>query len=116
MCLNKKVLIGVGLVAAGVVLFAPQLISAALPLLLVAICPLSMLLMMKGMSGMGQSHGQSKTAQAGDAASGQAAPAMAAPGGGSADPSTAELQDKLRALQAQQVALEDQLRAHQSAR
>ncbi len=51
MCLNKKVL--TGLAVAGLVIFAfvPNLIDAALPLLLVAACPLSMLVMMRGMSG-----------------------------------------------------------------
>ncbi len=51
MCFNKKVVIG--LVAAGVVLYlvAPGAIGAALPLLLLAICPLSMFVMMRAMSG-----------------------------------------------------------------
>ena len=46
MCLNPKVL--AGLVVAGVAtyLIAPNLIAASLPILLVAACPLSMLLMM----------------------------------------------------------------------
>ena len=49
MCLNPKVL--AGLVVAGVAtyLIAPNLIAASLPILLVAACPLSMLLMMWGM-------------------------------------------------------------------
>jgi hypothetical protein len=49
MCLNPKVL--AGLVVAGVAIysFAPNLIAAALPILLLAACPLSMLLMMWGM-------------------------------------------------------------------
>ncbi len=51
MCINKKVVIG--LVGAGVVLYlvAPGAIGAALPLLLLAICPLSMFVMMRAMSG-----------------------------------------------------------------
>ncbi len=51
MCINKKVVIG--LVAAGVVLYlvAPGAIGAAAPLLILAICPLSMIVMMRAMSG-----------------------------------------------------------------
>jgi hypothetical protein len=51
MCINKKVVIG--LAGAGVVLYlvAPGAIGAALPLLLLAICPLSMIVMMRAMSG-----------------------------------------------------------------
>lgn len=40
-CLNKKVLAGVAIAAAAVYLLAPGLIGAALPVLVVAICPLS---------------------------------------------------------------------------
>jgi hypothetical protein len=49
MCLNPKVL--AGLVAVGVVIYliGPNLIAAALPILLLAACPLSMLLMMWSM-------------------------------------------------------------------
>ncbi|MGH9119885.1 MAG: DUF2933 domain-containing protein [Acidimicrobiales bacterium] len=50
MCLNRKVLLGVGVVALGVLLFARDSLGSALPLLLVAACPLSMVLMMGGMS------------------------------------------------------------------
>ncbi len=55
MCLNWNV-IG-GLAALGVVIWvvAPGLIGAALPLLALAACPLSMMLMMRGMSGSQQS-------------------------------------------------------------
>jgi hypothetical protein len=51
MCFNRKVLAVLGAVALGVWLFAPRLLGPVLPLLAVAICPLSMLLMMKAMSG-----------------------------------------------------------------
>jgi hypothetical protein len=51
MCLNRKVLTGAGVVALGVLLFAPRMFGAVLPLLMVAICPLSMLVMMRAMSG-----------------------------------------------------------------
>lgn len=52
-CLNWKVLTGLAVVAAGIWIVQPKLIGAALPLLLLAACPLSMLLMMGGMSKMG---------------------------------------------------------------
>lgn len=51
MCLNWKVLAGLGAAGVGLYLVAPGLAVAALPLLLLAVCPLSMLLMMKGMQG-----------------------------------------------------------------
>ena len=53
-CLNRNVLIGLGVVAVAVFFLAPPG-RGALPLLLVAACPLSMILMMRGMSKMGPS-------------------------------------------------------------
>jgi len=52
-CLNPKVLIGLAGVAVGIAVFAPHLLAAALPLLFVAVCPLSMIAMMVM---MGKSH------------------------------------------------------------
>jgi hypothetical protein len=49
MCLNWKVLAGLAATGVGVYLVAPDLVLAALPILLLAVCPLSMLLMMWGM-------------------------------------------------------------------
>lgn len=54
MCLNWKVIAGVAVVAVGFYTFAPGLAAAALPFLVLAICPLSMLLMM-GMMNKGES-------------------------------------------------------------
>lgn len=51
MCLNPKVIAGVAIAGVAIWLVAPELIAAALPLLFLAICPLSMVLMMKAMSG-----------------------------------------------------------------
>ena len=51
MCVNRKVLAGLGVAALGVWLFAPGVMGSVLPLLVVAICPLGMLLMMRAMSG-----------------------------------------------------------------
>ncbi len=52
-CLNWKVLTGLGVAAVGIWIVDPKLIGTALPLLLLAACPLSMLLMMRGMGSMG---------------------------------------------------------------
>lgn len=53
-CIDWKVIAGLATVALAFFLFQPRLFTAALPVLLVAACPLSMLLMMWGMRGMGQ--------------------------------------------------------------
>lgn len=52
MCFNKKVIAALAAVGVGVWLFAPNALAAALPLLLLAACPLSMILMMRMMPGM----------------------------------------------------------------
>jgi hypothetical protein len=49
MCLSWKVLAGLAAVGVGLYLVAPDLVLAALPILLLAACPLSMLLMMWAM-------------------------------------------------------------------
>ncbi len=51
MCLNKKVIGGLVAAALAIYLLVPDLFGAALPLLILAACPLSMLLMMRMMSG-----------------------------------------------------------------
>ncbi|MEV5450355.1 DUF2933 domain-containing protein [Streptomyces sp. NPDC052535] len=48
--MNKKVLIGLGALAAVVLLLRPAWAVAALPVLLLAACPLSMMFMMRGMN------------------------------------------------------------------
>lgn len=50
-CADWRVIAVLVAVGAGVAMFAPNLIAAALPLLLVAACPLSMLVMMRTMAG-----------------------------------------------------------------
>ena len=50
-CFNPKVLGGLALTAVAVFLVAPGAFSTALPLLVMAACPLSMVLMMRAMSG-----------------------------------------------------------------
>ena len=52
-CLNWKVVAGLAAVGLGIWVVAPSLVWAALPILVVLACPLSMLLMMRGM-GSGQ--------------------------------------------------------------
>jgi hypothetical protein len=49
MCLNWKVLAGLAVVGVAIYLVAPGLVLTALPILLLAACPLSMLLMMWAM-------------------------------------------------------------------
>jgi hypothetical protein len=51
MCLNKRVLIGLGVVAIGLVALQPGWAVAALPFVILAVCPLSMIFMMRGMNG-----------------------------------------------------------------
>lgn len=60
-CLNPKVLIGLALVAVALFVFAPKFALASLPLLLIAACPLSMIVMM-GM--MGKKSHSNQTSQA----------------------------------------------------
>lgn len=50
LCLNWKVVAGLAVVGLGVWVITPNLVWAALPILIVLACPLSMLLMMRGMS------------------------------------------------------------------
>ena len=49
-CLNWKVLAGIAAVGAGLWVVAPGLLASALPVMLILLCPLSMLLMMRGMN------------------------------------------------------------------
>ncbi len=51
MCFNKRVLGGLAIVALGTLVVAPEFVGRVIPLLLVLACPLSMVLMMRGMSG-----------------------------------------------------------------
>lgn len=52
MCLNWKVVGGLAAAGIGLFLVAPNMAAAALPFLVLAACPLSMLLMMGAMGGM----------------------------------------------------------------
>jgi len=50
MCYDRRVVIALALVGAGALLISPALAATLVPLLIVAVCPLSMLSMMRGMS------------------------------------------------------------------
>jgi len=54
LCINLKIVAAVGAAGVAVFLVAPRLALAALPFLLVAICPLSCIWMMRGMRGSDQ--------------------------------------------------------------
>ena len=95
-CLNWKVLVGLGVVGLGTYLVAPQLMAAALPILLLAACPLSMIFMMKAMHG-GQGKSQGETRE--DRQVRQSG----------VSPSTRE--EELVRLRARQVALDEQIEA-----
>lgn len=64
MCFNWRVAVALGVLAVGVWFVAPQLALAVLPLLLLALCPLSMLWMMRSTG----HQGAGSTAQVADAA------------------------------------------------
>lgn len=61
MCLNWKVIAGLAAVGVGIYVIAPDLALAALPILLIAICPISMMFMMNSMQG-GQGEGDEQRA------------------------------------------------------
>ncbi len=94
MCLNWKVISGVAVVGLGILLFAPHQAAAALPLLVLAICPLSMLLMMRSMQG-DRTNSQTKR------------PGRSSPPPG--QPPLADLKAELARLQEQQDDLKQQI-------
>ncbi len=51
MCFDKRVIAGIVVVGAAVAVFAPGALAVALPVLVLAACPLSMLFMMRAVSG-----------------------------------------------------------------
>jgi hypothetical protein len=100
MCLNWRVVAGLAVVGVIILFVAPQFIWAALPLLIVAACPLSMLFMMRGMAGGGsQAPSQSSLMQ------GDSLPA----GGLTRDERLAELQFRLPNVQAESEAIARQI-------
>ncbi len=98
MSLNWKVLAGLAATGIGIYAFAPNLVGAALPLLAVAVCPLSMLAMMWGMSRMGGMQGSGCATQE----------RRAGTGIGGADASQGRigrLREELHSLQAREAAI-----------
>ena len=92
MCLNWRVLVGLAVVGLAVWVVAPQLVLAALPLLLIVACPLSMLVMMGRMRG------------------GQPAQANQLPAEGrTRDEQVAELRSRFLSMQAEQEAIVRQI-------
>lgn len=101
MRLNKKVIGGLAVVALGVLAFAPNLLGAALPLLFLAACPLSMVFMMRAMSGAsGNSNNCQTKAGAGKEVEASAVPSAAASGHDS-DAQLRELEEEVNRLRAE---------------
>lgn len=93
LCLNWKVIGGLGVVALGVVVVLPQLALAVLPVLVIAACPLSCLFMMRGMG-----RGSSCQTSTGSTTAGQM------PGAALNDGERiAQLQAEIRRLRAEQA-------------
>ncbi|WP_051814680.1 DUF2933 domain-containing protein [Streptomyces iakyrus] len=92
MCLNKKAIIGLGAVAAAVLLVKPGWFLAALPLLVLALCPLSMIFMMRGMN----SGGQGKTKAGSSCGTGTTTPRAGTP-----SVSDTDLNKQISAIQAE---------------
>ncbi len=101
MCLNWRVIAGLAVVGVIVLVVAPQFLWAALPLLIVAACPLSMLFMMRGMAGGGgQAPSQSSLMMQGDPLPAE---------GLTRDERLAELQSRLSNVQAESEAITRQI-------
>lgn len=105
MCFNKKVIAALGVVGVGVLVFRPSTLGAALPMLVLLTCPLSMLLMMRAMGGMSGGRGERRDDQppadhAGDER--RQEPASAAADGRDAE--LARLQAEVDQLRAEQAA------------
>jgi len=70
MCWNRKVLAGLGAALLGVLLIEPRLFGRALPLVVLALCPLSMVVMMRSMRGRPAGSGDAVQAPAADVTDG----------------------------------------------
>ena len=102
MCLNKRVLIGLGVVALGVLAVSPRTFGAVAPLLMMAACPLSMIFMMRTMNRDGASCGADQMVKTGEATSAErdVPDAYGEPG-----PSTAGADRRVRELEAELASL-----------
>lgn len=94
-CYDWRVLTALAALGIGIYFVVPGLVAAALPLLVLAACPLSMLLMMKAMGG-------------------PQAPSSSAPGAGGVD-RVAVLRRELATLGQRQEQLAEELRAIEAA-
>lgn len=101
MCINWKVVAGLAVVGVGIWVVKPGLIGAALPLLILAACPLSMLLMMRGMGGQraGEPQGAARPEAAG----------QPLPPGLTREKQLAELRARATALQSRHEAIAREL-------
>ena len=113
-CLNPKVLAGVGAAGVAIWLVAPGALAAALPLLLVAICPLSMLLMM-GMMMRGNGAQQTEVAAPATPPRSTAAVGTVSSAPLTRDEHIEHLHAELKRLDKEQVALARQVEALESA-
>ncbi|MDQ3384492.1 MAG: DUF2933 domain-containing protein [Actinomycetota bacterium] len=93
--MNKRVLIGLGVVAVAVLAFWPGAFGVAAPLLFLAACPLSMVFMMRSMSG-----GQRNAASEASPAETSPSPSGAVPAAGGT-PQTRELEEEVGRLRAE---------------
>jgi len=96
MCFNWKVIAGLAVVGLGIWAVAPDVAVATLPLLILAACPLSMLLMMRGMQG-------------GQCASGPQQAGSPTRAGLTREEQLAELRTQLTDIQAQQNAIAEEI-------
>lgn len=113
MCFNKRVVIGLGVVALGLLALSPRLLGSVAPLLLIAACPLSMVFMMRGMNRDGASCGAKPQAADRDgelAASGAATSAAARAGRAGDHAQLLELEEEVNRLKAE-LQLRDQERS-----
>jgi len=92
LCLNWKVVGALAAVGLGIWVVAPNLVWAAVPLLVLSACPISMLLMMRGMQGAQCPAQPAQTSQAGEAQP-------------TRDEQLAELRGRLASVQAEQQAI-----------
>lgn len=103
MCFNPKVVLGLVGIAAVTWAVAPGLAAAALPILIFAACPLSMLLMMRGMK---RAEGQGGSSRDGLQHTGTS--------GGDADKDLSVLNGRLTDLAAEQDKLAREIRERQA--
>lgn len=104
MCFNPKVLLGLVGIAVVTWAVAPGLATAALPILIVAACPLSMVLMMRGM----------KRAEVQGGSSGNRMPQNTGTAAGDSDRDLSVLKGRAAELAAQQDKLAREIRKREA--